>query len=146
MESQPDYLKQLDKKTSEAIVSLTKDSTFRMLYKGTGNTAYLYQQNDETAENIERTGCFFLKKQGKEGNINNYLYFVYSAKVSNSESSEEMYFIFEYSQGYISVDGKFEINQDSLKDRYVVGTDYQSLYDEKIGSKNGVYLIQEVSY
>lgn len=141
-----DYLKQLDKKTSEAIVSLTKDSTFRMLYKGTGNTAYLYQQNDETAENIERTGCFFLKKQGKEGNINNYLYFVYSAKVSNSESSEEMYFIFEYSQGYISVDGKFEINQDSLKDRYVVGTDYQSLYDEKIGSKNGVYLIQEVSY
>ena len=60
----------------EAIVDMTKDTTFRMMYKATGHNDYLYMPNNEYAENVSVIGAKFLsRKNTAEGLNNNFCIF-----------------------------------------------------------------------
>jgi len=141
-----ELLKSLDDEITAAIGKLTEDTTFRMLYKATGDDKYLRQLNDEKAENIELKNILFLKRKPEaEGGMDNYIYFIYSADVSNSSESQKLYFGFEFSQGYVTVEGKFNIAKDEIEQRYSCSADYDDIYEELAGSKEEKYNIQNLT-
>ncbi len=141
-----ELLKSLDGELTAAIEKLTEDATFRMLYKATGDDKYLRQLNDEKAENIELENILFLKRKAAvEGGMDNYIYFIYSADVSNSSESQRLYFGFEFSQGYVTVEGKFDIAKDEIEQRYSCSADYDDIYEELAGSKEENYNIQNLT-
>ncbi len=123
-----------------AVEEQTEDRSFRMLYRATGDQEYLYTLNDEHAENIELVSSVFLTRKDKEGSGEaNYLYLVCRADVSNDEESIEVFFIFEYSQAFLTTDGQCDIAHDEPEKRYTCGTDYDSLYASAIGEKEEAY-------
>lgn len=141
-----ELLKNMDGELAAAIGTLTDDKTFRMLYKATGDEKYLHQLNDEKAENINLENIVFLKrKENVSGGMDNYIYFMYSADVSNSSESLKLYFVFEFSQGYVTVEGQFNILRDEIDKRYRCSRDEDAIYEELIGSKLETYNIQNLT-
>lgn len=141
-----ELLQTMDSELVSAIEKLTDDKTFRILYKATGDEKYLHQLNDEKAENINLENIVFLKrKETVDGGMDNYIYFIYSADVSNSSESLKLYFIFEFSQGYVTVDGQFNILKDEIEQRYSCSSDGNAIYEELIGSKTENYNIQNLT-
>lgn len=141
-----ELLKTMDSELAEAIVELTEDKTFRILYKATGDEKYLRQLNDETAENISLENIVFLKRKATaSGGMDNYIYFIYSADVSNSSETVKLYFGFEFSQGYVTVDGKFDILRDEIENRYSCSADGDAIYKDLVESKSDGYSIQNLT-
>lgn len=123
----------------------TQDKTFRMLYKATSNQNYLYALNDEEATNIELSDALLLTRKGTDdSNAGNYLYYIYSAAISNGVNGEIIYFAFEYSQGYVTADGGFNILHSEPNKRYVCTNNYEELYAEQIEAKAELYNIQKI--
>lgn len=138
-----DIINGICKEIGETIKNETLDTTFRMLYKATKNTDYLYHLNDETADNIKILDKYFLtRKSGQEGN-NNYIYIVASADVHDNESTENVFFIFQYVNAYTTIDGNFDIGHDNENKRYSCSTDMDALYQEIIGEKQNSYNIEK---
>lgn len=137
-----DIIKNINEQNIAAINSQTTDKTFRMLYKATGDKDYLYTLNDETAQNIFLNGQYFLKLKENTADIaDNYLIWIYSAEISNGEDTEIVYFAFEYSQGFLNVEGEFNISFDNVKDRYECSTDYEKIYEKYITGREKDYNI-----
>lgn len=133
-------LTNLKKDTADTIVSQTADTTFRMLYRATKDTAYLYAPNEEKADNVSMVGTYFLtRKNESEGGVDNYLYLLYQATVSNGTESKEIYFAFEFSQGYVTSDGDFRIESDQLGNRYTCYTEKETMISSLIDQKNSLY-------
>lgn len=131
---------EIQKEIFDTITSQTEDNTFRMLYKASGNEELLRSDNVEAAADMELVSVYFLKgKEGADIQKDNYLYFVCSANVSNSELWEAVYFVFEYSNGYITSEGKYDIIHDENEKRYTCSLDYESLIEEEITSKEEAY-------
>lgn len=136
----------MDGELTAAIGKLTEDKTFRILYKATGDDKYLRQLNDEKAENINLENILFLKRKDTVSDgVDNYIYFIYSADVSNSSESRKLYFGFEFSQGYVTVEGKFDIARDEVEQRYSCSADYDTIYEELAGSKTERYNLQNLT-
>lgn len=129
----------------DTIVSQTEDTTFRMLYKATKNQDYLRSDNEETASDIELMNVYFLKrKDGAEGEKDNYLAFLCKAVIANADTEEEVYFLFTYFNGYVTAEGKYDIIHDETEKRYICSSDYESIYDEGIADKEETYHIVTV--
>lgn len=127
------------------ITAQTVDTTFRMFYKATKDSAYLREVNNEKAENIELLNTYFLSnKNNLEAAGNNYVSLVFKADISNDNIFMPVYFVFTYSDGYITPDGIYEIGRDEPEKRYDCSVDYQQLYDNNIGIYNGIYEITEI--
>ena len=58
-----DVVRQIDEECKKTITSQTQDKTFRMMYRATSDTSYLYKANDERAENINLMEIKFLKRK-----------------------------------------------------------------------------------
>lgn len=127
----------------EAIVDMTKDKTFRMMYKATGNTDYLYKPNNEYAENVSVTGGYFLsRKNAAEGLNNNFLYILCEADIVNEEEHNKVYFGFEFTQLYKTFDGEVHIVTDNYKKDYICSTQYEDMYKRCVESKSDMYNIK----
>lgn len=140
-----EVLKTIDEACRTAVADETADMTFRLMYRATGDEKYLYMTNDENAENISLIGVKFLsRKNALEGTVDNYIYFLYGAEVVSSDERNQVYFAFEFSQGYISYDGKFNIAHDDFKNIYRCSVDYEQLYQSSVGDKTALYNIFDV--
>lgn len=141
----PAVLKTISDEAVSAIAAQTADTTFRMLYRATGDPAYLRTVNSETAEHIQLMEKFFLtRKNASEGSNENYLYLIYRADIMNADDSVEVFFAFEYSQGYMTVDGNFDIAHDEPEKRYTCSDSYETLYESVIGEKESLYDINHI--
>lgn len=135
----------IEKEAAGTVAAQTADMTFRMLYRATGNADYLYAFNDERADDIQLLKRVFLtRKNQNEGTIENYLYLIYRADIANSDTSMEAFFAFEYTQAFVTVEGKFDIGHDYPEKRYKCGVDYDSLYASVIGEKEALYQVYEM--
>lgn len=134
--------------STEAMSVITQqvdDTTFRMMYKASQDTAYLKDVNDENVTSIEPVGTYFLKRKNvSEGTVDNYIYMVFAADVVSSSNQMKIYFTFEYSQGYVSTDGSFDIMHDKPENRYQCSNNMESLYNSVIGSKGELYTITAI--
>lgn len=141
----PVVLKTISDEAAAVIAAQTVDTTFRMLYRATGDSSYLHTVNSETAGNIELLEQFFLtRKNASEGSNENYLYLIYRADISNDDSSVEIFFAFEYTQGYMTVDGNFDIAHDEPEKRYTCSDSYETLYASVINEKGGLYHVARI--
>lgn len=133
-------LSAIQEEVFDTIVSQTEDNTFRMLYKASGNDEFLRNDNVEAAADLELLYVYFLKRRdGADAVKDNYLYYVCRANVSNDDTWEAVYFVFEYSDGYVTSDGKYDIIHDNSDKRYSCSLDYESLIEEKIMNKEETY-------
>ena len=137
-------LEQVQQEVLETIDSQVNDNTFRMLYKATKDSAYLYHINNETSSETKILGTYFLKKKGTEGDCNNYIYILASSLVSDSEDSRTVYFAFSYSNAYINVDGTFDMIHDNESKRHVCNTDMDVLYQDCIGNRSDNYTVEDI--
>lgn len=137
-------VEQVKKEVLETIASETSSNTFHMLYKATKDASFLYHVNNETCTDSKVTGVYFLSGNGKQTDVNNYIYAFASAVISDSEDSRTVYFAFSYSNTYINVDGTFDMNHDNENKRYVCSDNYEKLYEECVGSKSNSYSINEI--
>lgn len=138
-------LSAIQEEVFDTIVSQTEDNTFRMLYKASGNDEFLRNDNVEAAADLELVYIYFLKRRdGADAVKDNYLYYVCRANVSNSDTWETVYFVFEYSDGYVTSDGKYDIIHDNNDKRYSCSLDDESLIEEKIMNKEETYDIAVV--
>lgn len=122
----------------------TADDKYRMLYKLTNNAEYLSVPNAETAEDIELTGLYLLKRKpetGIQGNPENMITAVYKAKIKAQDKEETGYFAFTYPDSYVTADGKTEIKSDTLVDTLQMNTDEKALTGENVLGRNGAYQI-----
>ena len=141
-----EVLRELDTACRDTIAAETEDMTFRIMYRATGDESYLYMPNDEHAENVSLTGVKFLsRKNALEGSVDNYIYYLYSAEIVNGDDRHEVYFVFEFSQGYVTYDGKFRIANDDYKKIYKCSTDYEQLFQSSVGDKADMYNIFDVN-
>lgn len=138
-------LNSLSTEAMSAITQQVDDTTFRMMYKASQDTAYLRDVNDENVTSIEPVGTYFLKRKNvSEGTVDNYIYMVFAADVVSSSNQMKIYFTFEYSQGYVSTDGSFDIMHDKPENRYQCSNNMESLYNSVIGSKGELYTITAI--
>lgn len=134
-----DMLYRLEKETEAAVVRLTADKTFRITYKATGDSKYLKQSNEETASGFEILDVKFLKRNPDVNTgADNYIYYMCSADVTIGTEMVKIYFAMEFSQCYITYDGVFKVNLDSIDKDYRCSWDYETLknavlYTEKLG-------------
>jgi hypothetical protein len=129
----------------DTIYKETKSTSFRMLYKVTKDPTYLYAINNERADDTKFIEAYMLsRKNPNEGNMDNYLYLFYETDLSNQDTAIKAYFVFEYTQGYITADGEYSIDRDRPLTNYYCGTDYDILYQELINEKNLTYYVNKV--
>lgn len=137
-------IEQVKKEILETIASETSVNTFHMLYKATKDVSFLYHVNNETCMDSKVTGVYFLSGNGQQTDANNYIYVFASAVISDSEDSRTVYFAFSYSNTYLNVDGTFDMNHDNENKRYICSDNYESLYEECVGSRSSSYSINEI--
>ncbi len=134
--------------STEAVNTITQqveDTTFRMMYKASKNSAYLKDVNEESVSGIQLVNTYFLKrKNSSEGTVDNYIYMIYKAEVASPNNKMTVYFSFEYSQGYKTPDGAFNIMHDKPENRYQCSNDINNLYSTVIGSKESLYNVSVV--
>lgn len=142
---QTDVLDQSDKICQQTITDQTTDPTFRMLYKATENKDYLHKMNDETVENIQLTNKYFMKRKNKEEEItDNYIYLIYKTTVKCSDAQSDVYFAFEFCNGYLTDDSKFVMDTDQTDKNYTCSDSFEKLYQNLIISKGEQYDIFEI--
>lgn len=133
-------LSEIASECADTIVSETEDTTTRMLYKLTKVTDYLYQDNHERVDSINLNQVIFLSRD-VEGTTEyeNVIYFVFEAKIANTNYSSTGYYIFKYTNGIYGGDGKFYIGTNNPELRYVCGTNFDELYNELVGDSLVLY-------
>jgi hypothetical protein len=137
-------LSTIDKETKSTIVSETEDVTFRMLYQATKESSYLRNSNEETVDDIQNLGIYFLKQKSGSEETDNYLYYLYRATISDNSAQEDVYFLFEYKNGYVTKDSVFDIDYGAAVRTYYCAVDSEELYEECIKTKENVYTITKV--
>lgn len=140
-------VEEISKEAQRTIVSETADSTFRMLYKATGNTNYLRDRNTETAGEIEEIGVYYLeRKEGTEYSslAQNRLVLLYSSVISNEEHDEKIYFAFTYPNAYLGTDGAFNLNHENPTKSYTCGNDEEALEASEVSGLSDSYRITKL--
>ncbi len=141
----------LQQEIEAGIKSLVEDTTFRMMYKATGDAKYLRMANDESVSNIQFEEAKFLKrKSGELQGMDNYIVYLYSGDVTIGDGSEDsvtekVYFAIEYQQGYVTYQGEFQIECGDISKRYSCSTDYSTIMSSTlVGGKPG-YNIEDLA-
>ena len=138
-------INEIVEEAKSAITTETNDTTFRMLYKASGNKDYLKQANTETATDITLVSKYLLANGTNGSDYNNVIILLFSAKISNQESSETVYFAFSYYNSYISVDNQFDVVRNLSTENYEVSTNLDSLVNSLINSQKERYMVYELS-
>ena len=131
--SQLDYtqLNAIAAECAAQIRTATDDTTTRMLYRLTGSSDYLYQDNNEWADKIELDKVIFMSGHGDgSSQYENIILYVFDTVISNNNYSEDGWFVFEYTNAIINGDGEFMIGRNNPELRYVCGQDYDTLFNE----------------
>lgn len=140
-----DVLSNIRNEAEGLIVSETADMTFRMLYKATKDSAFLFQHNNETAQNLTFLDAAFLyRKNPAEEGVMNYIYLFEKADISNGTSVETVYFAFELTEAVRTVNNGFSVNASDLKNKYICGTDYNDMYSRLVLSKENSFTIHSI--
>ena len=131
--SQLDYgvLADIADECAEEIKAATDDTTTRMLYRLTGNSNYLYQDNNEWVDSLRLNQVIFMSGHGDgSSQYENIILYVFEVTVANNYYSENGYFIFEYTNAIRNGSGEFMIGRNNPELRYVCGQDFDSLYND----------------
>ena len=116
---------------ADTICSETDDTTTRMLYRLTGSSNYLYQDNNEWVDNIKLNQVVFLSRSAQGASpYENVILYVFEAAIANNNYTEYGFFIFEYTNAIRSGDGEFMIGRNNPELRYVCGLDFDELYND----------------
>ena len=116
---------------ADTIRSETDDTTTRMLYRLTGSSNYLYQDNNEWVDNIKLNQVVFLSRSAQGASpYENVILYVFEAAIANNNYTEYGFFIFEYTNAIRSGDGEFMIGRNNPELRYVCGLDFDELYND----------------
>lgn len=116
---------------AQVIRADTDDTTTRMLYRLTGSSDYLYQDNNEWVDNLRLNQVIFMARSSKGSSpYENIIYFVFQAGIENNNYYEDGFFIFEYTNAIRSGTGEFLIGRNNPELRYVCGTDFDTIYNE----------------
>ena len=143
---QKELLQAVVAEAQETIDSETENLVFRMLYKASGDSAYLFQYNTEWVNTCELTNAVFLyKKEYAESTVQNYIYLFFKANISNGTSTENVYFSFEYPDSIMTTDGNFSMNHSDLTNRYICGMDLNDVYGRVVLSKESGYTITDIT-
>lgn len=138
-------IKRLSDKCVEIISQETEDMTFRMLYKASKDSAYLFQYNNEWVNSTELLSAKMLsKKNPQDEGMQNYVFLFFKANISNGVSDVDVYFAFEFSPVIKMSDGNFKVGEIDLKGKYLCGMDYNTLYGQVVLSKENSYNIFDV--
>jgi len=130
----------------DTIKTETESLKFRMFYKATNDSSYLFQYNNEWVNNTTLVKAVYLKKkENAEVNTNNYIYILFKANISNGSTTSDIYFAFEYPDSIITNDEKCVIAHDNQNTRYICGLNYDDIYSRVIGSKESSYSITEIN-
>lgn len=129
----------------DTIKTETEDLTFRMLYKASRDSAYLFQYNNESAQDIVLQDAKFLyRRDGHDVKHINYIELIFKSNISNGVSQLEVYFIFEFPDMVLSTDKTFQITRNDLKNKYICDIDYNSIYSSMILGRENVYTISQI--
>lgn len=124
----------------------TEDLTFRMLYKASRDSAYLFQYNNEWVNDTVLADARFLYRlDNHDVRQMNYIELIFKSDISNGASNMDVYFIFEFADSVITADGTFQISRNDLKNKYVCGTDYNDLFGRVVLSKENSYAISQIT-
>jgi len=139
-------LKTIKTEAIDTIKSETDSLKFRMFYKATSDSSYLFQYNNEWVNSTEFIKAVYLsKKENAEVTSNNYIYLLFKSNISNGTTTSDIYFAFEYSDGIITNDAKFIISDNNQSARYICGLNYDDIYSRVITSKESSYLVTEIT-
>lgn len=126
-----DVLQDIAEECAEQIKAATDDTTTRMLYRLTGSSNYLYQDNNEWLDGVRLNQVIFLSGHGDgSSQYENIILYVFEVTVANNYYSENGYFIFEYTNAIRTSSGEFMIGRNNPELRYVCGQDFDSLYND----------------
>lgn len=116
---------------AKVIYDDTDDTTTRMLYKLTGSSNYLYQDNNEWVDNLKLNQVIFLSRSSEGTSpYENIIFYVFEAAIANNYYTEYGYYIFEYTNAIRSGSGEFMIGHNDPQLRYICGQDFDELYAE----------------
>lgn len=139
-------LKTIKDEAIETIKTETESLRFRMFYKATNDSTYLFQFNNEWVNSTEFVKAEFLnKKENAEPSTRNYIYLLFKSNITNGTATADIYFAFEYLDGILTTEDKCAIAHDKQSTRYICGMDYENIYSRTIQSKEVSYQITEIS-
>ena len=141
-----ELLKTIKTEAIDTIKTETESLKFRMFYKATNDSTYLFQYNNEWVNSTEFVKAVYLSKKEKaEVNTNNYIYMLFKSSISNGSTTADIYFAFEYMDGIITNDATFTIAHNNQSTRYICGLTYDDIYSRVVTSKETSYLVTEIS-
>lgn len=126
----------------DAVIADTQDLSFRMLYKASGDSKYLYQYNKEQVMSINKENVYYLeRKDNIEGKMN-YVVYIVKAVITNGTSNLPVYFGFEYTGAAIDSNGKFYLPHKKEEQAYICSDSYEKIYNKLIGEREGSYRVE----
>lgn len=118
---------------AEVIYDDTADTTTRMLYRLSGSSNYLYQDNNEWVDSLKLNQVIFLSRSCEGTSpYENIILYVFEATIANNHYTENGYYIFEYTNAIRNGEGEFLIGRNDPQLRYICGQNFDELYDELI--------------
>lgn len=139
-------LKAIESEAIQTIKTETESLKFRMFYKATNDSSYLFQYNTEWVNSTELIKAVYLsKKENAEVNTNNYIYLLFKSNISNGSATSDIYFAFEYVDGISTNDGKCMITHDNQSTRYICGINYDDIFSRVVSSKENMYTITMIN-
>ena len=142
----------LTKDNIQTITDETADTTYHMAYKVTGDSGYLYRDNNEAAVSFELDRVTLANNTtGFEQKYENYILVFYKGYIALPKYTTEedpydyveAYFCFMYSDAILTMNGEFAMAA-GTNSRFVCGSSYESAVkavEEEIG--NG-YAVQNL--
>jgi len=141
-----ELLKTIKTEAIDTIKTETESLKFRMFYKATNDSTYLFQYNNEWVNSTELVKAVYLsKKPYAEVTSNNYIYILFKSNISNGSTTSDIYFAFEYPDSIITNDDKCTIVHSNQSSRYICGLNYDDIYSRVIGSKENSYSVTEIT-
>ena len=137
----------------QVIKNETADTTYRMSYKVTGRTEYLYRDNNEEAVSFALDRVVLANNDsGVKREHENYLLAFYKGSIALPRYTTEAdpydyvnaYFCFLYSDAVLAKDGKFLMATNEPEKRYVCGESFEAVMavvEEIIGKE---YVFQDL--
>lgn len=135
----------------KTIQSETENLRFRMFYKASNDSSYLFQFNKEWVNSTELTGAYalFRKKSADgttpdDGNEMNSVCMIFKSNISNETTSADIYFAFVYKDGIITTEGNFTIPHDNQALAYICSMSAENVLNRSVSSKAEQYEIVEI--
>ena len=148
-----ELIESLEEVNIKVIRDETADTTYRMAYKVTGRTEYLYRDNNEEAVSFTSDKVILaVNDSGIKREHENYVLAFYKGSIALPRYTTEAdpydyvnaYFCFIYSDAVFARDGKFLMATNEPEKRYVCGENFEvvmTAVEETIGKE---YVFKEL--